>query len=225
MPSSAKTNRRAGSRETFAAPLPAPGAATHIHRVDDAPGCDAVHDAVEHQWRGFLLSLKVSRCDGNIVSRCQTQFAHIGGVDLLQRAVAPLGPVDAVADPLSPVLLPAFRSASSTGRGRCAEAINPSAAASIARRHGVIGNGTKDIEDSKKFVREAGPEQSITRSEAVRITGFDSHYRPTSIDIQQVGGYTSEGFFKVRLKTLAFSRVFSQHKKFCSSTFKGERSQ
>src|SRR4029434_10608882 len=71
---------------------------SQVDGVRDAPWCDAVEDAVEYQWSVLLMRL-VSRSQGNLSGPGKPQPAHIGGIDLLERAVALLGPVRAVGDP------------------------------------------------------------------------------------------------------------------------------
>ncbi len=74
-------------------------AGARIHGVDDAPGTDAVKDAVVDQRRRLLSALRRPGCGRDIHGPGKSQAAHIGSIDLLQRTVSLLRPAPVVADP------------------------------------------------------------------------------------------------------------------------------
>ena len=79
---------RAGQRGAVLDPrpaiLPQPGAVAHVERLDVVARLHQEHDAVVHERRRLLQAF------GHGPGPGQAQAAHVGGVDLVERAVAPV---------------------------------------------------------------------------------------------------------------------------------------
>ncbi len=77
-------------------------ASVRVDGVHDAPGRDAIQDAVVDQGCSLLpAAIVAARNRGDVVIPCQTQPAHVGVVDLGERAIALLRPAQVVSDPFS----------------------------------------------------------------------------------------------------------------------------
>src|SRR5204863_1286225 len=71
-----------------------------VHRVHHAPRRDAIDDAVRDQWRALLAILRIATRRRDIYVVAKSQAVYIPCVDLVERAIALLGPTQVVADPL-----------------------------------------------------------------------------------------------------------------------------
>jgi hypothetical protein len=72
---------------------------SQIDGICDAPWSNAVEHSVEYQRCVFLMRLRISRCQRKLGRPCQSEAAHICGIDFLQRTEPLFGPIGAIGNP------------------------------------------------------------------------------------------------------------------------------
>jgi hypothetical protein len=70
-----------------------------VNGINDAPRSNAVEHAVEDQRRCLLMCFRIPRRQRNFRGPRHSEPADIGGIDLLERTEALLGPIHAMSDP------------------------------------------------------------------------------------------------------------------------------